>query len=459
MRLRMRSISTKLILAFLSIGIISISILFTTARSSTRPAFISFLSDQAEKDLIAQLSIYHLHNGSWDGVERIFLFREVPKQPGFGPMPDRKKIAPFTLADESGNVIISNESYKAGDRVPESALALGVPITEGGKIYGILLPMRVPFEEQPREVEFIESTNRTLRDGALMAVIIALLLGVFLSRTLTRPIRELTRATQAVSEGDLSQQVPIRSNDELGELAKAFNKMSAELLRSVNARKQMTADIAHELRTPLSLILGHAEAVHDGVLPPTRENFEIIREEAARLEHLINDLRTLSLADAGELTMTLETIEPQRLLQEVAALYQYQAQRKNISLELDIATPLPNIEVDPGRMTQVLTNILDNAARHTPEGGRIILSAKQAGEYVELAVQDSGPGVPAEDLDRIFGRFYRTDSSRQRDGAIPGGSGLGLAIARSILQAHNGQLLAESEPGQGLKVIIRLPRK
>ncbi|HEU0291843.1 MAG TPA: ATP-binding protein [Anaerolineales bacterium] len=455
----MRSISTKLILAFLSIGIISISILFTTARSSTRPAFISFLSDQAEKDLIAQLSIYHLQNGSWDGVERIFLFREVPKQPGFGPMPDRKKIAPFTLADESGNVIISNESYKAGDRVPESALALGVPITEGGKIYGILLPMRVPFEEQPREVEFIESTNRTLRDGALMAVIIALLLGVFLSRTLTRPIRELTRATQAVSEGDLSQQVPIRSNDELGELAKAFNKMSAELLRSVNARKQMTADIAHELRTPLSLILGHAEAVHDGVLPPTRENFEIIREEAARLEHLINDLRTLSLADAGELTMTLETIEPQRLLQEVAALYQYQAQRKNISLELDIATPLPNIEVDPGRMTQVLTNILDNAARHTPEGGRIILSAKQAGEYVELAVQDSGPGVPAEDLDRIFGRFYRTDSSRQRDGAIPGGSGLGLAIARSILQAHNGQLLAESEPGQGLKVIIRLPRK
>jgi signal transduction histidine kinase len=453
----MRSIATKLILAFLCIGIISIAILFTTARSSTRPAFISFLSDQAEKELITQLSIYHFNNGSWDGVERIFLLKDDPKQPAFGPVPDRKKIVPFTLADENGNVIISsNERYKVGDRVPESELTPGVPIKEDGKIIGILLPMRVPFEEQPREVEFIESTNRTLLYGALMAAIIALLLGIFLSRALTRPIRELTRATHAISEGDLSQQVPVRTNDELGELAQAFNKMSNELSRSVNTRKQMTADIAHELRTPLSLILGHAEAVHDGVLPPTRENFEIIREEATRLEHLVNDLRTLSLADAGELSTTLQTIEPGRLVQEVASLYQYQTQRKNITLELDIDAPLPGIEVDPGRMTQVLTNILDNAMRHTPAGGRIILSAKQTGESVEFAVQDSGPGVPAESLDRIFERFYRTDSSRQRE---DGGSGLGLAIAKSIVQAHNGQVSAESEAEKGLKIIIRLPKK
>ena len=455
----MRSISTKLILAFLGIGIISIAILFTTARSSTRPAFISFLSDQAEKDLIGELAIYHLKNGSWAGVERIFLFREDPKQPVFGPIPDRKKIVPFTLADEAGKVIISTERYKVGDRVPESDLTLGVPIKEDGKIIGILLPMRVPFEGQPPEVEFIESTNRTLLYGALMAAIIALLLGIFLSRTLTRPIRELTQATHAVSEGDLSQQVPIRSNDELGELAQAFNKMSSELSRSVNTRKQMTADIAHELRTPLSLILGHAEAVHDGVLPPSRENFEIIREEAERLEHLVNDLRILSLADAGELSINPQTVEPQRLLQEVAAIYQYQTQRKSIMLDLDIASPLSDIEVDPGRMTQVLTNILDNALRHTPEGGRIVLSAKDTIDQVELSIEDSGPGLKAEDIDRIFDRFYRTDSSRQRDGDFPGGSGLGLAIARSIVQAHGGQLLAESEAGKGLKVIVRLPKK
>lgn len=451
----MRSISTKLILAFLGIGIISIATLFTTARSSTRPAFMSYVSDQTEKDLAAQLSVYHFKNGSWKGVESIFLFREGPKQPGFGPMHDRK-VVPFTLADEHGTVIISNEKYQVGDRVPEPDLALGVPITEEGETIGVLLPIRVPFEEQPPEVEFIETTNRTLLDGALMAAVIALVLGIFLSRTLTRPIRELTRATQAVSEGDLSQRVPIRSNDELGELAKAFNKMSTELSRSVDARKQMTADIAHELRTPLSLILGHAEAVHDGVLPPTRENFEIIRDEATRLEHLINDLRTLSLADAGELSIQLQTIEPKRLIHEAASLYQYQTQRKNITFTLDVAPHLPAIEVDPGRMTQVFTNILDNALRHTPEGGTVILSAREVGDQVELAIQDSGPGLNEDALERIFERFYRADPARQRE---DGGSGLGLAIARSIVQAHGGQLSAVSEPGQGLKVRVLLPKK
>ena len=242
----------------------------------------------------------------------------------------------------------------------------------------------------------------------------------------------------------------------MGELATAFNTMSAELSRSVNARKQMTADIAHELRTPLSLILGHAEAVHDGVLPPSKENFEIIREEATRLEHLVNDLRTLSLADAGELSIQPQIIEPGGLLEEIASHYQYQTQKKNINLILDIAPHLPQLEVDPGRITQVLTNILDNATRHTPEGGTITLSAKQAGNNVALAIKDSGPGLAKEDVERIFERFYRADPSRQRE---DGGSGLGLAIAKSIVQAHNGQLSAESEPGKGLKVIISLPQK
>ena len=232
--------------------------------------------------------------------------------------------------------------------------------------------------------------------------------------------------------------------------------MSTELSRSIKTRKQMTADIAHELRTPLSLILGHAEAVHDGVLPATRENFEIIREEATRLEHLVNDLRILSLADAGELAINLQPIEPQRLLQEVAALYQYQAQRMNITLDLDSAAPLPTIEVDPGRITQVLTNILDNALRHTPMGGRIILAAKQIQDQIEISIQDSGPGITAQDVNRIFDRFYRTDPSRQRE---DGGSGLGLAIARSIVQAHGGQIRAESEPSKGLKIVIVLPTK
>ncbi|NJC98523.1 MAG: cell wall metabolism sensor histidine kinase WalK [Anaerolineae bacterium] len=139
----------------------------------------------------------------------------------------------------------------------------------------------------------------------------------------------------------------------------------------------------------------------------------------------------------------------------MASLYQYQTRKKNIALELDVAANLPTLEADPGRLTQVLTNILDNALRHTPDGGRIVLSAKQMGDMIELAIQDSGPGIPDGNVDRIFERFYRTDSSRQRE---DGGSGLGLAIARSIVQAHGGQVSAESEAGKGLKIVIALPK-
>jgi len=456
----MRSISSKLILAFLSIGIISVATIFVTARWNTRAEFIRFLTDQTQNDVVTQLSTYHQEYGSWEGVESVLHPDEDEPGMGHGPGPGpNRRDYPFALTTENGKVIVPNGRYQPGDQVSQQDLAKGMTITEDGQVIGVLVPIPMPFQGGPREVQFIERTNRILLYGALIGAVIALLLGIFLSRTLTRPIRELTQATHAVSEGDLSQQVPVRSNDELGELAQAFNKMSSELSRSVNARKQMTADIAHELRTPLSLILGHAEAVHDGVLPPSRENFEIIREEAERLEQLVNDLRILSLADAGELSITPQVVEPGRLLQEMAAIYQYQTQRKNVTLDVEMDSPLSNIEVDPGRMTQVLTNILDNALRHTPEGGRIALSAKEVSDQIELAIQDSGPGLDAEDLERIFDRFYRTDSSRQRDGDVPGGSGLGLAIARSIVQAHGGQLVTESETGKGLKVIIRLPKK
>lgn len=453
---RMRSISSKLILAFLSIGVVSVLIIAATAVWSTRAEFMRFLTDQTQTDIVSELSDYHRTYGTWERAESIFSYGNNAAPPGMGPGHRRRQ--PFALANESGRIIIPNGPFRRGEILSQAELEEGIPITEDGELIGFLIPTRAPFESLPRELEFIQRINRLLLYGALAGAVIALVLGILLSRTLTRPIRELTRATHAVSEGDLSQQVPVRSNDELGELAQAFNKMSSELSRSVNARRQMTADIAHELRTPLSLILGHAEAVHDGVLPPTRENFEIIREEATRLEHLVNDLRILSLADAGELTINSQTLEPHRLLNEVASLYQYQAQRKNITLEQNVDAQVSTIQVDPGRMTQVLTNILDNALRHIPEGGRIILSAKAAGEHVELSVQDSGPGLKKEDLDRIFERFYRTDASRQRDGAVPGGSGLGLAIARSIVQAHGGQISAEREEGQGLKVIVRLPR-
>jgi signal transduction histidine kinase len=438
----MRSITLKLIGAFLAIGLISIIIVVLLARQNTRDEFNRFVAVGRGDDLVAELADYYRANGSWDGVQEAF------------PSGHKGNYPSFTIADSGGQALCEGGGFHTGDRIPEHELNWGIPITVDGETVGVLILERMPFPGTPREEEFIQRVNSLLLYSALGATIVALLLGILLSRTLTRPIRELTAATHAISEGNLGQQVPVRSRDEIGELTRAFNKMSAELVRSVNARRQMTADIAHELRTPLSLILGHAEAVHDGVLPPTRENFEIIRDEAGRLEHLVDDLRTLSLADAGELSMEMETVRPKKLLQEVASLYQYHLQQKNISLDLQIPDDITDIQADASRLTQVLTNLLDNALRHTPDGGKVTLAARGTKDGLLIWIQDSGPGVASGDLDRIFDRFYRLDSARSRE---QGGSGLGLAIAKSIVQAHGGQMWAESQPGQGLAIFIQLP--
>jgi signal transduction histidine kinase len=256
--------------------------------------------------------------------------------------------------------------------------------------------------------------------------------------------------------GNFSQRVPVRSRDEIGELAASFNKMNDDLARSFNLRKQMTADIAHELRTPLSLIIGHAEGVHDGVLPASKENFEIIREEAERLEQLVNDLRTLSLADAGELSADFQILDVNKLLGEIKSHYMVPFNQKQVTLEFEPDSTALQTRLDPARFSQVITNILDNALRYTPETGRVVVSTKRDGDQIEVSIQDSGEGVSSEEASHLFDRFYRTDSSRTRD-QHAGGSGLGLAIAKSIVEMHGGKILAESSMGNGLKVTILLP--
>jgi len=447
----MRSITLKMVLAFLGIALVSILLIVLLARWNTGTEFNRFVSDRWGEAMSITLSEYYRENGSWKGVQKIIASIRNPEAPGNAP-PQRFVV--FTLADENGHIISAGPGYHAGEVVRQVDLEKGIPVEVDGERVGTLVMGKAPPERNPREAEFIQRTNQMLVFSALGASVVALLIGIFLSRTLTRPIRELTEATQAVAEGDLGLQVSVRSKDEMGQLAESFNKMSADLARSTEARKQMTADIAHELRTPLSLIIGHAEAVHDGVLPPTKENFEIIREEALRLENLVDDLRTLSLADADELSINLQTVSPQKLLTDVQTTYQHIASQKKVKIIVDTPSELPMLNIDPGRMTQVLINILDNAMQHTPAGGQINLSARNVGDSVKLSIQDSGPGIEGEDVNRIFNRFYRTDEARNRD---DGGSGLGLAIAKSIVQAHNGQILAESEPGQGLTININLP--
>jgi signal transduction histidine kinase len=243
--------------------------------------------------------------------------------------------------------------------------------------------------------------------------------------------------------------------------------MNADLTRSRDLRRQMTADIAHDLRTPLSVILGHSEALKEGILPPSSETFYIIHDEAQRLSRLVDDLRTLSLAEAGELQLTRRPVSPRRMLSRAVTAHAPEAERKNITLALEVDPDVPEVYADPDRMAQVMDNLLSNALRHTPEGGRIELSARSSpptegsGGGLRIIIQDSGPGIPADEIPYIFERFYRGDKARQRqedsETMNGSGSGLGLAIARSVVEAHDGRIWAESQTGGGVTFIIELP--
>jgi signal transduction histidine kinase len=302
-------------------------------------------------------------------------------------------------------------------------------------------------------LQYLNRTNQALLYAALGAALVALGLGTILARTLTHPLRDLTAAIRAMAKGDLKQHVQVTSRDELGELATAFNQMSADLDRLNLARRQMTANIAHDLRSPLTVIGGYVESMRDGVLKPTPERLDTIHAEVMHLQRLVEDLRTLSQADAGELRLNREPLAPLTLLERMAKSYTQLAAQKKVALEVQAQPNLPEIRLDPDRMAQVFGNLISNSLRYTPEGGQILLTAGQEKEALAFCVQDNGQGISAEALPYIFDRFYRADPARSQSSE----SGLGLAIARSIVEAHGGSISAESEEGKGTKIRMVFP--
>ena len=441
-------LTTKLILAFLLVSIISSGIIVLFTRVATNREFEKFISDKYKSELVEELGRYYQQNQTWDGVEKDF------KQFGRDSNNhDYNRPLFFSIAEPNGKIVVAGTDRKLGEILSAEELSHCSPIQVEDKTVGVLLLAMSP-DRNPMEDEFLRRLNGSIFLSAIGTIIVALFLGILLSRSITRPIRELTKATHAMADGNLNQNVNVRSRDEIGELAESFNKMSSDLSRSFNLRKQMTADIAHELRTPLSLIIGHAEGVHDGVLEPNHENFEIIREEAERLEHLVNDLRTLSLADAGELSVDFQPVNINDLMNDVYTHYISPFNQKRITLNLTSAPVILKANLDPSRFTQVLNNILDNALRYTPSNGAVDMETKQVEGKIQISIQDNGEGVTPEEAAHLFDRFYRADEARNRN---DGGSGLGLAIAKSIVEMHGGKIWAKSEKGKGLKIVIELP--
>lgn len=305
------------------------------------------------------------------------------------------------------------------------------------------------------EQGFLDAVNASLWTATLLAVGAAVLLSLFLSRQITAPMRRLTQAAKQIATGNLAQRVHETSKDEIGELASAFNAMAEALHRNEQARQQLLAGIAHELRSPLAVIQGNLEAMVDGVVEVTPERLASLHQESLLLARLITDLRDLSLAEAGQLELRRTPTDPQPLLEEVVANFASQAQAKGLQLHLELPQNLPQIMADPDRARQVLRNLLANALRYTPAGGSITLTARHnGGGQVTFTVADTGSGIAPEDLPHIFNHFYRADPSRQR---ASGGSGVGLAVVKQLVEAHGGRVWAQSEPGKGSVFSFTLP--
>ena len=291
----------------------------------------------------------------------------------------------------------------------------------------------------------------------ILLVLILRFVGGQVARRVTMPLSDIMRAADALADGDLTARVAVRGSHEFRRLADSFNRMAGALETADRQRRELLADVAHELRTPLTVVQGNLEGLRDGIYQPTPEHLDLILDETLKLGRLVDDLRLLTLAEAGQLSLDLQSLDVPQLLVDLRDAFACQADEAGIDLTVDAVESLPPLPADPQRLGQVLGNLIGNALRHTPRGGRATLGAAlaPAGDAVRLWVADTGEGIAAEDLPHIFDRFWRGDPARSHEAGA--GSGLGLAIARSLVEAHGGRIWAESQPDQGTIVSCLLP--
>ncbi|MBI9045901.1 MAG: HAMP domain-containing histidine kinase [Anaerolineaceae bacterium] len=473
----MKSISFKLIGAFLLVSLVGVGLVAVISRIAGLYAFEQLLIENAQNDFMEDVSTYYLEHGTWKGIAEQFNIRVNPGEirpqitpemrnvetqvdevdPAYAPPQPLTNQAPpplFALVNPKGFVVLSSQKLRLGERIPLEKMLEGEPIEIEDEVVGYIIRTGVEPQRDPREILYIQRTDQASLWAALGAVAIALLLGIVLAGRLTKPLKELTKAIRGMQDGKLKQQVPVRSEDEMGELSAAFNKMSAELERANHLRIQMTADVAHDLSSPLTVISGYIEALRDGILEPSAERYDMLFEETMHLQKLVKDMRLLNHADSGNLRLKLQNESIRETLQDVLDEYQFRADKKQIALESNFAPHLPEILMDEAMTKIVFKNLLSNAIRHSPQGGGVYVSAQQGEDVIMISIRDTGKGIARKDKPFVFERFYRGDKSRYQDESE---IGLGLALSKSIIELHGGTIDVESEVGQGAKFIVCLP--
>jgi len=428
---------------------------FLTARSITKrfDEYRQHNTQQVAEQVCDQLAWYRDYFGTWVGVDRLLL-RRVTIQIGETVIEGRTSLIKgrYSLANEEGKVFITTEGTNMGKVLTPDELRAGIPISVDGERVGTLLLGDVGPNLDPSEREFLLSVKQSALLGGGIATGVASLLSILLISQVLSPLRVLTRATERIAHGDLPNKIRFRARDEFGQLSQSFNHMVENLRRSESVRRTMTADIAHELRTPVTIIQGTLEAILDGIYEPTDDTIAPIYEETLHLGRLIDDLRDLAMAEAGELSLERESTDIDALIRQVAETA-VSAVEHAPDLRIRTDPDLPPVSADPKRLRQVLVNLLSNALRYTPATGTIAIDARLADDDVEIRVTDTGPGISEDDLPHLFERFYRGDPARNREG----GTGLGLAIVKQWVEAHGGRIWAENAPAGGARFTFRIP--
>ena len=439
----------KLALAFVFVALVGVALVAILANRATSVGFQRYLqtgeSDQL-RELQDDLSAFYAQQGSWQGVNTVL------RRSGIGP--EASGGGYFLRVVDNDEQVVGS---RGGQGRPMEEYEVELPVVVNSRQVGTLLATEAGRGGHAGE-QYLDSVNQAIVTAGIAAIIVALFLGIFLAHRLTQPLRQLTAATQAVAAGDFSQQVTVSSSDEIGDLAHDFNQMARTLEISEKQRQQLLADTAHDLRTPISIMRSHLEAMLDGVFPPTPENLAVVHEETLHLSRLVDDVRTLSLVESGHLPLHLSTLDMSELVQQVVAAFVPLAEADGVDLNTKLVEHAP-VLADSARLHQVLANLIANALRYAPQGTAsppaVSIIVTTEADTVQVGVGDNGPGLTAEQQQHVFDRFWRSDSARSRD---EGGSGLGLAIAQGIVEAHNGSIAVASELGSGTEMIIRLPK-
>jgi signal transduction histidine kinase len=412
-----------------------------------------------------ELSRYYQFTGTWAGVQSLVI--------QWGNLYDRRII----LTDTDNRVVADSDQLLVGEIYTETN---GTPLIRGL----VVIPGTTDDQNAQQTSQFPWPTISTQNIGTLytfsgltginrtamqitystigrffiwagaLAIVAAILLTFFLSRRILSPVKALTSAARQLGKGDFSRRVDYQGKGELGELASSFNSMADNLQRIERLRRNMVADIAHELRTPLSNLKGYLEAISDGVVKADETTIRSLNEEATSLSRLVEDLQELSLADAGEIKINPQEEDIIRLIKETITITQAKVNAKGLSLVVEIPETVSPVNIDIYRIKQVLNNLLANAIAHTGKDGQITINVREENDKVYISVSDTGEGIPPEDLPMIFERFYRVDKSRTR---ATGGTGLGLTIAKRLIEAHGGTIEVKSEVGKGSTFTFSLP--